>query len=415
MNSKIAIVALLAFLTSAPCTSQWKRFQGREFKLVHSALFSGATLIVAADSGLYRYGKTDTSWTLLDSALLGNYVYVLSGDSTRVLAGTGGHGIYRSSDHGLHWSQITSALTTSAILSIAISGARVFVSTSGGLYESENETEQWTGFTPDPEIRSVAIRTVTNAVDSILVFGGTIYDGPRFSPDGGNTWTYITGGLPPPDYNNEVFYPFFRQFAFSAKNVVGATEWGVSYASLDSLQWRPGQSNVPLGWIFGLASIDTNVFAASYSSGISYSSDCGIHWNQINEGLPYLRATAVAIGSQSLFASVDGVLYSRAASDVITRVEEDRHSIPKSVTLDQNYPNPFNPTTMISYSLSSVSSVRLRVFDALGQCVSILVGGMQPAGDHHVVWNAAGLPSGLYFYQLQTGSTQISRKAILLK
>jgi flagellar hook assembly protein FlgD len=83
--------------------------------------------------------------------------------------------------------------------------------------------------------------------------------------------------------------------------------------------------------------------------------------------------------------------------------------------LEQNYPNPFNPVTTISYRLHSKAFVTLKVYDALGREVATLVSEVVPAGDHSVQWQADGLPSGVYFYRLQSKNTSETRKLILLK
>lgn len=83
--------------------------------------------------------------------------------------------------------------------------------------------------------------------------------------------------------------------------------------------------------------------------------------------------------------------------------------------LHQNYPNPFNPTTAISYQLSVVSQVELMVYNILGQKVQTLVNRKQQAGTYSIVFDAAGLASGIYFYRLQAGNFVRVRKMILLR
>jgi hypothetical protein len=91
-------------------------------------------------------------------------------------------------------------------------------------------------------------------------------------------------------------------------------------------------------------------------------------------------------------------------------------SIPiSSFELSQNYPNPFNPTTNISFTLISKSFVSLKVFDMLGREVATLVNEQKPAGTYTLKWNAASMPSGVYFYRLQAGNDIQTRKLILLK
>jgi hypothetical protein len=86
-----------------------------------------------------------------------------------------------------------------------------------------------------------------------------------------------------------------------------------------------------------------------------------------------------------------------------------------SYKLKQNYPNPFNPSTAISYQLTAISHVELTVYNALGQRVQTLVNKGQPAGSYNVTFNAQGLASGIYFYQLKAGGFDQIRKMILLR
>ena len=89
--------------------------------------------------------------------------------------------------------------------------------------------------------------------------------------------------------------------------------------------------------------------------------------------------------------------------------------IPHSFNLSQNYPNPFNPTTIINYELPVTGNVRLSVFDVLGREVQTLVNERQSAGTHSVQFNASTLPSGIYFYRLESGINHETRKLLLLK
>jgi hypothetical protein len=97
---------------------------------------------------------------------------------------------------------------------------------------------------------------------------------------------------------------------------------------------------------------------------------------------------------------------------------------PSRSILMQNYPNPFsagggsasggNPSTAISYQLSAVSFVTLKVFNTLGCEVATLTKGQRGAGLHTVIWDAKDYPSGIYFYQLCTGSgTETKRLALI--
>jgi len=89
--------------------------------------------------------------------------------------------------------------------------------------------------------------------------------------------------------------------------------------------------------------------------------------------------------------------------------------LPTDFALEQNYPNPFNPTTTISYALPTAGLVRLDVFNILGQEVAKLFEGYQPAGVYSVEFDAAKLPSGIYFYRFSHEGGAQTRKMMLLK
>ena len=88
---------------------------------------------------------------------------------------------------------------------------------------------------------------------------------------------------------------------------------------------------------------------------------------------------------------------------------------PGSVELRQNYPNPFNPATNITFYLPEERSVRVGVYNIVGQQVSLLIDETLQAGEHSVVWDAANNPSGIYIVQMETGSRLLTRKITLIK
>ena len=81
----------------------------------------------------------------------------------------------------------------------------------------------------------------------------------------------------------------------------------------------------------------------------------------------------------------------------------------------QNYPNPLNPSTLISYSIPRASNLKLIVLNILGQTVKVLENEFKSAGNYSVNFNAADLPSGIYFYRLEAGQFSQVKKMILVK
>ncbi len=84
----------------------------------------------------------------------------------------------------------------------------------------------------------------------------------------------------------------------------------------------------------------------------------------------------------------------------ITSVEISGTVIPEEFSLSQNYPNPFNPSTTISFSLPIESSVKMKIFNVIGEEVYSLKENVMEAGNHNVKFDASSLSSGIYFYSI---------------
>lgn len=90
-------------------------------------------------------------------------------------------------------------------------------------------------------------------------------------------------------------------------------------------------------------------------------------------------------------------------------------ALPTSDILLENYPNPFNPMTTIHFTLPASGFFRLRVFDSAGRDVATLFDGWAAAGDREIVFDASGLPSGVYFCRLASNSGNMTAKLMLVK
>jgi spore coat protein A len=104
--------------------------------------------------------------------------------------------------------------------------------------------------------------------------------------------------------------------------------------------------------------------------------------------------------------------------EVVTSLPKQSGDVLAGVTefsLDQNYPNPFNPSTTINFTVPQNSQVTLKIYDVLGSEVSTLINQVVPAGNHEVQFDATGLPSGVYFYNLTAGSFVENKKMMLMK
>lgn len=165
-------------------------------------------------------------------------------------------------------------------------------------------------------------------------------------------------------------------------------------------------------YVASLASDDAQIVVAGVDSGIVLADDATITQN---------RAAVVGIHASAYdWITEDGVKMLQAAVHWVLResetfVETASNKVPEQFELNQNYPNPFNPTTEITFSLAEKGFTTLKVYNAIGQEISTLINQDLNAGKHQVVFNAQDLPSGIYFYKLESTNAVQMKKMALMK
>ncbi|MFA7360532.1 MAG: T9SS type A sorting domain-containing protein [Candidatus Kapaibacterium sp.] len=109
------------------------------------------------------------------------------------------------------------------------------------------------------------------------------------------------------------------------------------------------------------------------------------------------------------------VLNSNKGMFIPTGINNLSSEIPGKYSLEQNYPNPFNPSTRIRFALPKSGFTTLKVYDALGKEVSLLVNSKLESGSYEFHYNAAALSSGIYFYKLISGDYSEVKRMSLVK
>lgn len=111
---------------------------------------------------------------------------------------------------------------------------------------------------------------------------------------------------------------------------------------------------------------------------------------------------------------VDSVLYEFFySSHIISAAEKTKETV-LNFELWQNYPNPFNALTTIIFSMAQPSQVKIVIYNLAGQEVSVLVDEAMAMGEHKIIWDGKSLPSGTYFYRLESnGFVQIKKMELI--
>ena len=289
--------------------------------------------------------------------------------------------------------------------------------------------------------------------------GGTYYDIGRGYADGSGN-IYMTGayaGTVDFDPGSDVFnltsagkadvfiakYSTDGNFVW-AKNLAGSANGEGTSISFDANEdiyitgaYEETVDFDPGNGVFNLTSAgQADVFIAKYSSdgNFIWAKSLGgagddVGYSIVLDGIGNSYATGnfqgnanfdLGTGISNITSAGDyDIFVVKYLSDETVSVENDLE-LQNEFALFQNYPNPFNPTTTISFSIPDVGtshdlSVRINVFNVLGEEVTELVNNNLQAGYHSVEFNANNLNSGVYFYKIEAGNFVQIRKMMLLK
>ena len=190
----------------------------------------------------------------------------------------------------------------------------------------------------------------------------------------------------------------------------------VSFGATSSEMTIPSNSiNQNNSWIF-------SSFKANAAEYVSLAENLAAAPRNADGSLPDNDFAKLVSGSPLIDKGVDvGTPYSGSAPDLgpfefsFTAVKSEGRLNNHSFRLKQNYPNPFNPSTQIAYEIPSSGHVSLKMFDVLGKEITTLVNTEQSAGQYTVDVNASSLTSGIYIYQLCSGTNMQSKKMLLTK
>ncbi len=344
--------------------------------------FNGGRMFLTTDDG--------TNWTQIGSADSSIDILSIVMLDSRILAGTW-NGFIQSTDDGTTWNAVTPTgiPADTAIWSIVMINTTLFAGTTGDIYKSSDNGNTWTeissGIAVDARITSI----VASGDD---IFAGSASDGVFKSTNSGTSWTAINSGLTDTHISQLVVLDT-KLFAVTLTGVFISDNSGTSWAADTS-----GLKNVNCFVV-----VNDQLIAGTDDNGVYLSVDNGVTWTSFSSGIPAnTRVWSLAVSSDGIFAGTSSGVWV-TASPTNTEVEREI-PVPLTFTLKQNFPNPFNPSTTIQYALPVQSTVKLVIYNILGQVVKELVNAEQSAGYQLAVWNAT-TASGMYFYRLEAVST----------
>lgn len=231
--------------------------------------------------------------------------------------------------------------------------------------------------------------------------------------DGGATW-----------FSNLYSWGKYNDIAFAdsihgwATGVCGNIDLPFIRTTDGGNTWSAFRLNLP-SQMYGITFPSVKTGYAIGSSGVvCKTADSGATWHQLNfPDSKDIYDINFADDSTGWAVTEYGLIYNttNGGEKPVNAVNEENKSTSKNFYLSQNYPNPFNPATTIKYTIPQESRVSIIIYNTLGQKIKELVNETKPTGSYQVTLDGTGLPSGIYFYRLTTGSFSQTKKLIFMK
>lgn len=390
--------------------AQWEQMSnglGND-KYISSMAVSGDNYYVSVFNGVYKSTNNGIEWVqtslgnlyTISVAANDNYVYTSVYDFCN-----NSSGVYRSTDNGVSW--IQTSFNERLIPTLAVIENYVFAGTwgcvyPGGVYVSSDNGINWSN-TPltNPDVESICINE--NKIYIGIAYNFNSIGGLYYSKDMGVSWSFL--GLS----NRTVM-----SIAVSNDRIyAGTLTSGIFVTTNNGANWT--QTSLNNQRVLSIVINGENVLAGTLSGGVYLSRDNGLNWIQKNEGLDTLYIQSLLISNDYIFAGSMGKgVYRRSLSEIVN-VKQTSEILPSEHSLRQNYPNPFNPVTNISFDIAVTGNTKLIVFDVSGKIIAELVNEILSPGTYLYSFDAATLPSGVYFYKLEVGDFNETRRMVLVK
>jgi photosystem II stability/assembly factor-like uncharacterized protein len=368
--------------------------------------------------------------------------------------------VYLSTDYGASWNAISGNINGSsavremgisksnAQILYATSGSGVFLSTDGGV----TFTNKTSGL-PNRTITSVNVHPTDENI-AILTFSGFGAGKVYKTTNMGNSWFSISGNLPDTPVNDGLIY---TDDLLNPNTYFIATDIGVFLTQNDGASWVELPNNLPNTVIMHLDYAHSNQMlrAGTHGRGVyeafidftvpveltSFTAETEhnsveLSWSTAtetnNQGFEIERklknqelvtiafvegkGTTTEIQNYNYVDDYSQMPYEGTVLYRLKQVDFDGDHeyseqlavnltfIPSEYYISQNFPNPFNPSTTLKYSLPVESTVKINIYNSLGEMIETLVSEIQSSGNYEVSWNAQNYSSGVYYYSFEVNS-----------
>jgi len=395
----------------------------------------GAIYAATAPNGdVFKTTNGGASWANTSDIPGETHIYcLLPARDGSILAGTYPNGkVFRTTDGGASWSQAAQFAYAHAVRKVfQKADGTLFAGTSpdsfgfGRVWRSTDNGANWVRTGNVPQVAGGMFCFYETSGGGLLAGARNMGDRFYVTLNNGNTWTLQN--LPYVDSTVTLAQLYF--FYRTSDNRLWTGGWahgpqGILLRSTnEGINWDTcgviPNGSMKAGRVFDMAEAQDGSYFIGFHPGpdsvVFRSTDGGLTWRNCG-------SLAGAYEALSLLKASDGSIYAGTTpnGDVFKNsasgVEAEKKALWNvSATLLQNEPNPFHYATSIRYFLPRREPVSLRVYDALGREVATLAEGTLEAGNHAAILESKNLVSGMYFYQLRTGNSVLTKKLLVVR
>jgi photosystem II stability/assembly factor-like uncharacterized protein len=360
------------------------------------------------------------TWTSANGGgLTGGDVYDIAAlDSDNAVATTSnmvGTIIYKTTNGGANWVSVYTQVAPGFINDIDMVSATEGYAEGdpvGGVWTVLRTTNGGTNWTAIPGAPASGAGEA-GRLDNMSIVGNNIHfasDASKVynSTNQGANWTSVTVPAFPVTGANPVCLHFMDANTgfVGSQSLQKTTDAGSTWAPVTV----PGT-----GDFYNIDGVGNDTWVLRVSI-VYRSTNFGTNWANVFNGSGTLEDIDLAINGSCpigwVVSSTGNVAKMTSTTVGITPINNE---IPKGFVLSQNYPNPFNPSTNISFALPKSGFVTLKVYDMVGKEVATLVNESKTAGNYIIGFNASNLPSGVYFYKIESSNFVDTKKMLLIK
>jgi photosystem II stability/assembly factor-like uncharacterized protein len=258
----------------------------------HLAVSGNAIFAAGTNDGLLKSDDKGENWTVSTNGLDDTYLYSLVANETAIFAGTGDQylGVFRSTDNGSSWQQVSNGMAyyyegewldgyAPMITALGFCGTDLYAGTDEyqGIWKSSNNGDSWV--ITNNQTMSINYISAIGGSGSVVLAGARDGVGVIKSSDGGVNWELANSGI-----SN---YGMVTSFLSTNEKVLVSTKAGVYSTTNNGNNWLASSSGINAHQIISDIIVNNNdIYVGTHTGGVFKSSDIGVTWGEVNNGLP---------------------------------------------------------------------------------------------------------------------------------